>query len=204
MSGTSLQFALLNTTTIENLSRRNKVWQMAVYMARPPSSGNRIGFPSVTYPLTVDPSIPQPSSSKRTFAILHSKPGENPWDIGPFANFKSVMGFHWYDWLIPLRYSPCRDHSRGDSEFEVGPVVDRMRIDAGLMSPRDPPPRSVSRWEHYRLRDGKQRNLEDADGSKLRVESTRFPRERGRNDAMNHEEGNASIELRDTNRVRDD
>jgi palmitoyltransferase len=204
MSGTSLQFAFLNTTTIENLSRRSKVWQMAVYMARPPSSGNRIGFPSVTYPLTDDTSIPQPSSSKRTFAILHSKPGENPWDLGPFANFKSVMGVHWYDWLIPLRYSPCRDHSRGDSEFELGPVVDRMRIDAGLLSLRDPHSKSVSRWKHYRSRNGKQRNVEEADGSKTRDGSTRFPRERGRDDAMNYEGRNASIELRDSNRIHDE
>lgn len=154
MSGSSLQFAFLNTTTIENLSRRSKVWQLAVYVARPPISRTGIGFPTITYPLGGDDttSAPQSSNSKRMFVVLHSKPGENPWDLGPLANFKSVMGVHWYDWFLPLRHSPLRDHSRGESQFEVGQVVERMRAEAGLIPPLDPSPKPSSRWGYFRSR----------------------------------------------------
>ncbi|KAG7008442.1 hypothetical protein G7Y79_00005g015830 [Physcia stellaris] len=82
-----------------------------------------------------DDSLPQPSSpanSPRTFAILHSKPGENIWDLGYWLNLKSVMGETWYDWLLPIKYSPCCNHDRYGSQFAMGPVVDRMRESAGI------------------------------------------------------------------------
>lgn len=130
LTGSSLQFVILNTTTIENLSRRNKVWQLAIYIPRPLASPP---FPIISYPL-VSPSSPSqnPNPQPRTFAILHSKPGENPWDLGAFANFKSVMGERWYEWFIPLTHSPCCQHDRGESQFALGPVVQRMRVEAGL------------------------------------------------------------------------
>lgn len=71
----------------------------------------------------------------KTFAILHTKPGENPFDLGPYQNFKTVMGDHWYDWLLPIRYSPCCNHDRNHSQFPMGPVVQRMRAEAGIAGP---------------------------------------------------------------------
>ncbi|KAL8998109.1 MAG: hypothetical protein Q9169_002802 [Polycauliona sp. 2 TL-2023] len=119
MSGSSLQFVFLNTTTIENLSRHTKVWQLAVLMPPMPAQNyNPPPYRTITYG--------QDPNNTRTFAILHSKPGENPWDLGYFRNFKSVMGEHWYDWFLPIKPSPCAKHDRQDCEFETGPVVERM------------------------------------------------------------------------------
>ncbi|KAI4175365.1 MAG: hypothetical protein LQ343_001740 [Gyalolechia ehrenbergii] len=139
MSGSSLQFVFQNTTTIENLSRRTKVWQLAIYMPSPPQGTNPLPFRTVTYgqppPGSQNPtSIVQPSNP-RTFAILHSRPGENPWGLGYFRNFKSVMGDHWYDWILPIRHSPCARHDGNDCEFETGPVVERMKREAGIVPP---------------------------------------------------------------------
>lgn len=64
--------------------------------------------------------------------ILRSRPGENPWDRGPMENFKSVFGDRWYDWILPLKYSPCCNHDGSESQFALGPVVERMRKEAGL------------------------------------------------------------------------
>ncbi|KAL9020148.1 MAG: hypothetical protein Q9185_002605 [Variospora sp. 1 TL-2023] len=145
MSGSSLQFVLLNTTTIENLSRTTKVWQLAVHIPDvPPRSA-----PPHLRTITFSPPVPSSSASGptstalppelRTFAILHSRPGENPWDLGPYRNFKSVMGDHWYDWLLPIKHSPCARHDWPDSEFEMGPVVERMKREAGfVVGPPDP------------------------------------------------------------------
>jgi len=136
MSGSSLQFALVNTTTIENLSRKSIVWQLAVHMPKPPPQPP--GFPTIAYstaqkPPGADPSTHEPSPNTiKTFAILHSKPGENPWDLGPYENFKTVMGEHWYDWILPIKHSPCANHDRDDSQFALGPAVQRMRKEAGI------------------------------------------------------------------------
>ena len=126
MTSSSLQFAFLNTTTIENLSRKTIVWTLAIHMPR--ISVTSPTFRTVSY---------SSSGVVRTFAILHTKPGENPFDLGPYRNFKSVMGDHWYDWFLPLRYSPCSHHDRKDGQFAMGPVVQRMQRDAGISFPEE-------------------------------------------------------------------
>ena len=140
MSGSSLQFVILNSTTIENLSRKTVVWTLAVYMPHPPDVST--GFRTISF--SAPPKSPSHRSDAqdsaqnvRTFAILHTKPGESPFDLGPLENFKSVMGDHWYDWLLPLKYSPCCDHSRAEGQFAWGPVLQRMRKEAGIMAPME-------------------------------------------------------------------
>lgn len=141
MTGSSLQFAFINTTTIENLSRRTLVWTLAVHMPKPPetSTGFRtVSFSTATSGTQSDVSVEEHSSGViKTFAILHSKPGENPFNLGPYRNFKSVMGDHWYDWLLPIKYSPCCDHNRRDGQFAMGSVVQRMRAEAGIANPEE-------------------------------------------------------------------
>ena len=141
MTGSSLQFALINTTTIENLSRRTIVWTLAVHMPKLPetSTGFRtVSFSTATLNTGSDARCEeQTSGAIKTFAILHTKPGENPFDLGPYQNFKMVMGDHWYDWLLPVRCSPCCDHDRRDGQFAMGPVVQRMRAEAGIASPEE-------------------------------------------------------------------
>lgn len=139
MTGSSLQFALINTTTIENLSRRTIVWTLAIHMPKPPETPT--GFRTVSFstaaptPNSGLPAEEQTSGAIKTFAILHTKPGENPFDLGPYQNFKTVMGDHWYDWFLPIKYSPCCNHDRRDAQFATGPVVQRMRVEAGIASP---------------------------------------------------------------------
>ena len=179
MSGSSIQFALVNTTTVDNLTRHTKVWTLAVYMPRAPDPTKPYSFRTITYPLAPAPDDTDASQGptspgvKRTFAILHTKPGENPWDLGPFGNFKSVMGEHWYDWLTPLRYSPCCNHDRDDSDYPLGPVVERMREEAGIALPRENEDKAtVGRRRHRRARRG--------DGNEGR--RSRSERERRRNE----------------------
>lgn len=126
MTLSSLQFVFLNTTTIENLSRKTIVWSLAIYMPR--VADVEPTFRTISY---------SSSGIVRTFAILHTKPGDNPFDLGLYQNFRSVMGDHWYDWFLPFRYSPCTNHDRLDGQFAMGPVVQRMRRDAGIDMPEE-------------------------------------------------------------------
>ena len=149
MSLSSLQFVLLNTTSVENLSRKVKIWTLAIYIPRDIPLPTNKPFQTITYPLT--PSTQGASvDPPRTFAILHSKVGENPFDLGPYGNFKDIMGTNFFDWLIPLRYSPCCDHERGESAFALGPVVQRMREEAGIAIPRGEKEKKRRRRRHSR------------------------------------------------------
>jgi palmitoyltransferase len=170
MSGTTLQLASINTTTIENLSKRSKVWMLAIYISpqqyqRMTSRQNgqwALTFPTVTFP-TQPPSVSsttpaagadlqstvpngvtstttnytintnQPANNTRMFAILRTQPGENPFDLGdPIQNLKQVMGHTLWDWLLPLRVAPCVDHSSTVSAYPMGPVVERLKREAGI------------------------------------------------------------------------
>ena len=153
MTGSSVQLVLLNVTTIENLSRKSIVWDLAVYMPKPPSEAP--AFPTISFgtnqAATAVDLDPQHNSIK-TYAILHSKLGENPWDLGAFRNFQSVMGEHWYEWLLPIKRSPCCDHSSEESEYEFGPAVDRMRKEAGLALPEREESSDVEDEKRHRRR----------------------------------------------------
>jgi palmitoyltransferase len=182
MCGSSLQFAFENTTTIENLSRRSKVWYLAIYI--PPNilqkylASSRSDLRLITYPrppseqiqlmqnhgadvsqsqqnltqeqsialppATHDPSVHQnsnnpastpfpPPTETRTFAIVESRPGENPFDIGLFNNFREVMGFNLLDWLFPISHSPCMNHDSMESMYKTGAVVERLKREAGIV-----------------------------------------------------------------------
>lgn len=146
MTLSSVQMALFNVTTIENLNRRSVVWTLAVRV--PEHLTNRLWttdspwaptFRMVSYP-PATPSAPDrpqtdPSAGeKHVFAILHTLPGENPFDLGsPFKNLQQVMGYSIADWFLPIKQSPCADHSSMESDFPLGPVVTRLKQEAGLV-----------------------------------------------------------------------
>ncbi|OJD16699.1 hypothetical protein AJ78_03169 [Emergomyces pasteurianus Ep9510] len=150
MLGSSIQLACINSSTIENLDRRTKVWTLAILI---PSSINfnrdstepqtAPSFPVVSFspPFSAGSTLQNRADGgssallRRDFAILHTKPGENPWDLGSsMANFKEVMGYSFLDWFLPLKNSPCTDHSSQESAFPLGPVVQRLKREAGLES----------------------------------------------------------------------
>jgi palmitoyltransferase len=168
MAGSSIQLALANSTTVENLSRRSKVWFLAVLIPRlpdgrlpaPPSAtANGPRLQTITYPRPIeeenfliqqargqDPAMPPPlpppmpippATPTRTFAILSTKPGENPFDLGPWRNIREVMGYSIADWILPVKQSPCADHRRGVSAFRMkGGLIRRLKEEAGLVEVR--------------------------------------------------------------------
>ena len=166
MFASSFQLALVNVTTVENLSRHSKVWYLAVWMPRPEETIEKIekrpgkkSIRTISYPrppeeqeallqrsrtdtLPAAPRQPPPMDKSvrspiRTFAILETPPGANPWDLGPLRNAQEVMGYSFLDWLLPLKHSPCASHGDGESMFKLGPVVQEMRNAAGLVEGQD-------------------------------------------------------------------
>ncbi|KAL2849189.1 zf-DHHC-domain-containing protein [Aspergillus pseudoustus] len=161
MTLSSLQLAAMNLTTIENLSRRSVVWTLAIRVPNhvlsrlQPGSRWAPTFRTLTYPLPPIPPPPPPMPSQpgsgegyppappppqtdgeqHVFAILQTLPGENPFDLGsPYKNLQQVLGHSIIDWFLPVKHAPCGDHSSLESEFELGPVVARLKREAGLDS----------------------------------------------------------------------
>ena len=137
---------MLNVTTIENLNRRSVVWTLAIrvpdhlleqlWAADSPWAP---AFRMVTYPPQPPSSASQSqtvnssTSDRRVFAILHTLPGENPFDLGsPLKNLQQVLGYTVTDWVLPFKQSPCAEHSSMESAFALGPVVTRLKQEAGL------------------------------------------------------------------------
>ena len=154
MTVSSLQFASLNVTTIENLHRHSAIWTLAIRVPEhlldrlwAPESPWAPPFRIVSFPPQPPPSSPpsQPqaidesTAERHVFAILQTMPGENPFDLGSaWKNLCQVMGNSVGEWLLPLKHSPCADHSSLESAFAMGPVVTRLKEEAGLTAP--PPP----------------------------------------------------------------
>lgn len=173
MTYNSLLAVFKNTTTVDSLTRQNRVYHFAILlpdwhplvqyevsrrtgaqpstaMSQPPPPAAITPYATITYPLP-DPSkqaSTKPLQQPRVFAILPSPQGSNPYVLSSsLANFKVVFGTHWYDWFIPLRYSPCNEHrahglpthdadnSTSDKlMYDLGPVIEKMKKDAGLIS----------------------------------------------------------------------
>jgi palmitoyltransferase len=173
MSGSSMYSIMANLSTIENLSKNTKVWQLAVFIPNhQPQSGimdasgvvSGLEYPTITYPLPVmsekspqnsarstdtdtnsigNPHSTRDSKAVRTFALLRMDPGQNPWDLGAAGNWKTVMGNNIFDWLLPIKRSPCCNHESTESQFPVGIWVERLKANYGLMPEneiRKPPP----------------------------------------------------------------
>ena len=127
-----------------------------LYTARPRRSSstlpyqNRIWRGTISYPLHLPTDRPPlPAPQPRIFAILETLPGMNPWDLGsPLLNFKAVFGEHLYDWLLPIKHSPCCDHFSEVSQYPLGPDFEELLIEAGLEErPSNFPPREkVQDW----------------------------------------------------------
>jgi len=157
----SLQLALKNMTTVESLGN---VYFLAIHIPNPEQHGATANFDGITEPRpyfhTITYPIPPPTSSTssrkahssgpldpeainssntlRTFAIVSTKPGDNPWNIGWLNNLKSIMGKRYIDWILPIRNSPCCSHDDPESDYPLGLDVERLKREYGLDSWRPP------------------------------------------------------------------
>lgn len=134
MTVTSGKYILENITNIDAL-RANQEHTLAIRV--PLDSPSMQNYWTVTYPLprprglthdhNGNPLAPRDESARKTFAVVRTDPGENPWDLGPYRNFKSIMGNEPWEWFLPIKHSPCCDHENMQSDYEMGPVIGRLR-----------------------------------------------------------------------------
>lgn len=137
---TSARYALQNMTNIDYLKSKNFVHNLAIRVPRGIQSCEK--YKVVTYPISKsgDLTTPLPGNvgargvanerdmlATRSFAVVKTELGENPWDLGFYRNWKSVMGNSIFDWLLPLKDSPCATYENNESFYEMGPIYLRVR-----------------------------------------------------------------------------
>jgi palmitoyltransferase len=137
MTVTSGRFLFTNTTNID-LLRKAQVYQLAI---RVPSGYSTSSSQLITYPLPSRTNYgtqlngnasDRDQRATRTFAIVRTEAGENPWHLGYWRNFKSVMGSNPLEWFLPIRHSPCCYHDSMVSDYELGPLVEELKKRFGL------------------------------------------------------------------------
>lgn len=98
------------------------------------------------------PAASRDDLATRTFAILQTENNdkENPWDLGFWRNWQSVMGTYPWDWLLPIRHSPCANHESHESFYPMGRVIQAVRERYGL--PPCPPSDESTVMEMRNLR----------------------------------------------------
>ncbi|GJN72187.1 DHHC zinc finger protein [Purpureocillium lilacinum] len=154
MALTSLRFIFTNITNIDILRKRQQFY-LAVRVPRHSLKPNN--FPTIVYPLQPWPPEPPPPANalpdhslaarddqaKRVFAILRTEPSQNPWDLGYWRNWKSVMGNSPIEWLLPIKHSPCCNHESMASDYPFGPLLDDLREKHGVPELREDSPGRV-------------------------------------------------------------
>lgn len=148
MSVVSWRYIWVNTTAVDMLGARTKVYQLAVRVPRETKSTDK--FYTVSYPLperdqserrqdtasapgwAADGRHMRDTLATRTFAILKTEPGENPWDLGFYRNWKSVMGDNALDWFLPFRKSPLCNHENSEGFYQIGTLLKYVRRRYGL------------------------------------------------------------------------
>ncbi|KAG8625427.1 hypothetical protein KVT40_007178 [Elsinoe batatas] len=157
MVGKSLQDMLMGLTTVDAIDAAKRTVFLAVKLKGDqmapvaPVDGRRdLSIPwqgTIAYPFVAKgQTLNRP---RETFAILCTPPGLNPWDQGNAANWRSVMGVTWYDWLLPVKMSPCCDHSSLESMYPLGLRFGELLEDAGIeMAAMDEDRRGRRRHKH--------------------------------------------------------
>ena len=135
MTLTSMRYIFINLTTVDYLKSKNVVHQLAIRVPQGTPSGQNYNV--ITYPLPnstngSETGSPRDQLATRTFAVVRTEMGENPWDLGYYRNWKSVMGDNLIDWLFPFNESPCAKHEDDESFYELGPLYHQLRARFGL------------------------------------------------------------------------
>ncbi|POS86719.1 hypothetical protein EPUL_002462 [Erysiphe pulchra] len=129
----SLQKSSIATIENEN-SELNNIYERNPDFLEMPLKDNtsQSGPPNSDSEETLPKNVPH-QRLYRTFVILKTNEGENPWDLGSrLLNWKTVMGNNILDWFLPIHRSPCCNHDNPESQFDFGFAIDNHLSRLGL------------------------------------------------------------------------
>lgn len=129
----------INYTTVEVLQRGNAY---NIALLKPRSSSSSTPYSSASSSPNSNSRQQNPvlcelqRSQSRSYIVVQTQPGDNPWDMGVWNNVRSIMGDSVIGWFIPWTMSPIARHDSHEGEFGWGTVVQRMMEEHGAGSKR--------------------------------------------------------------------
>ncbi|KAG0136634.1 DHHC palmitoyltransferase-domain-containing protein [Tuber indicum] len=138
MAGSTTQLVYRNVSTIDSLNYKTKVYQIALHdpnAAQIPPPGQKI---SAVMPARIWlPQEPGPGQRQRCFAIVSTRPGDNPWRLAStLENFQEVLGYNFWDWWLPIKRSPLEAKKSGEGWYRWNEeLLSRLRHQAGITQP---------------------------------------------------------------------
>ena len=146
MTATSVRYICVNLTNVEYLKSKTLVYQLALRVPRHTPDGSN--YRTITYPIPKPQSFSSATQSprssdnmgssepvsardllaQRTFAIVRTEKGENPFNLGTWRNWRSVMGTNILDWFLPFNKSPCETYENNVSFYEMSPLIQEVRL----------------------------------------------------------------------------
>ncbi|KAH8907589.1 hypothetical protein BR93DRAFT_911530 [Coniochaeta sp. PMI_546] len=172
MTALSVRYILLNLTNVEDLRQKSTVHQLAIRVPLNTEPGPQ--YLLISYPLP-EPALSSKTQSSSTgenaatlrdslatrkFAVVKTQLGENPWDVGPYRNWVSVMGTNMIDWVLPIRHSPCVAAETNTSFYEMGPLYDELRTRYSLPPLSDESYEAITEMREVSHADGRRQSLE--------------------------------------------
>lgn len=127
MAITSINLASLNMTQIDKINPKKQMYLAVLLPAAPDENPDITCIGAITYP------IGALEGAGRTFLILQTEPGANPWDLGRLKNFKAVMGKRVWEWFLPLQRSDPGGSESAAYFYEFGPGLQDVKRAAGLL-----------------------------------------------------------------------
>lgn len=129
MAISTTQLIYDNVSTIDSISAKTRVYQIALHDPSPPESRS-------TGPLRVWlPANPAPGEVQRCFAIVKTNPGENPWRLNStYENFcESLGGGPWWSWFALWGVQRPGTGGGVDGWYNWNPeILGRLRAEAGI------------------------------------------------------------------------
>jgi palmitoyltransferase len=115
----------VNRTTVEEMSK-HEVHNIALLGRSPAPSTTSSNQSNILCEVQRTPS--------RSYIVLQTQPGDNPWDVHWKVNIQSIMGNSVLDWFNPLKISPCLTRNDPEGEFAWGPAVRNLMEEYGAGS----------------------------------------------------------------------
>jgi len=133
MTYSTAELIIRDLGTIDSLSARTKVYQLAIHDPNPPPA-DHINAYKPNGPRVWLPPNPAPGESRRCFAIARTQPGENPWKCNTvYESFCLALGGGFWQWFS-LAGVPKPGSAGGERGFYPwnAAIITRLKQEAGM------------------------------------------------------------------------
>jgi hypothetical protein len=137
MTFSTTQLIVGNVSTIDSLSVKTKVYQLAIHDPYPPSTSplDPNGYRPNVIRVWLPPN-PTGGEQQKCFAIVKTERGENPWKLeSTYENFKESLGGGFWQWFLLWGVPKPGSCGGGSGWYRWNSaLIARLKKEAGIRS----------------------------------------------------------------------